>query len=397
MIHTFKKGSYKLSAAAILLIVALGAIFLNMASDDGKSAELGTTDQAASPNRELSPVYDDLFSWFSSLDRALEFPKYDFKVPDYLPDGYQLENILYSKNFSNSERTDLIDVVSISFVTNFGTENEKRIEMIASKGRGNLLEYNQLWGANYPHHNANAKETAKYRQKAVVIGHTEGTLFTDKRTLKKKPETSKSFYWQDDSVWYAINYYNEHLSQEDLTKMVKSFVFPQQVQHIRYDGEGNSFVLYDEKDLLAAKNILDLKVKIPTKLSKLAINYSMLLKADDQNTNYGFRQVTDTLWTEYTPTRDSLMYGVSNYLSLYQSKEPLFDASKLTFTRKLEIDGVGISAYEDQKHIYVIPDKKRKWPIYLWKQDDIYYTAVFSGIDKDQEDNLKEIISAPLR
>lgn len=397
MIHTFKKSSYKLTAAAVLLIVALGAIFLNMASDDGKSAELDTTDQAASPNRQLSPVYDNTFSLFSSLDRALDFPKYDFKVPDYLPEGYQLENITYSINFSNADRTDLIDVASISFVANFGTDREQRIEMIASKGQGNLLEHNQLWGANYPYHNA--KETPKYQQKAVMIGNTEGTLFTDKKTLKKKPETSKSFYWQDDSVWYAINYFNAHLSQEDLTKMIQSFVLPQQVQHIRYDGDGNSFVLYDEKDLLAAKNILGLKVRIPTKLSKLNLDYSILLKADDQNTGYGFRQVTDTdtLWTVYSPTRDSSMYGVSNYLSLYQSKEPLFDASKLSFTRKLEIDGVEISAYEDQKHIYVIPDKKRKWPIYLWKQDDIYYTAVFSGMDQEQEDNLKEIISAPLR
>lgn len=395
MIHTFKKGSYKLFATAILLIVALGAIFLTIAIDDGKSTVLDTTDQAASPNRELSPVYDNSFSWFSSLDRALDFPKYDFKVPDYLPIGYQLENILYSRNFSNTDHTDIIDVVSISFVANFGTNHEQRIEMIASKGQGNLLEHNQLWGANYPYHNA--KETPKYRQKAVMIGNTEGTLFTDKRTLKQKPETSKSFYWQDDSVWYAINYYNEHLSQEDLTKMVHSFVSPQQVRHIRYDGDGNSFVLYDEKDLLAAKNILGHKVKIPTKLSQLNLNYSMLLKADDQNTNYGFRQVTDTLWTEYSPTRDSSLYGVNNYLSLYQSKEPLFDASKLSFTRKLEIDDVEISAYEDQKHIYVIPDKKRKWPIYLWKQNDIYYTAVFSGIDKYQEDNLKDIISAPVQ
>lgn len=388
MITKFKKGSYKLSVVTILLVIVLSAILLNNASDARKSAELDTAPQAANHNLGFSPGYSDSFRWFSSLDRALDFPKYNYKVPDYLPEGYQFENILYDKNFSKPNDVDLIDVASITFVANFGTENEQSIEVKASKGNGNLLEHNQLRGAN---------DTSEYLLEAVTIGNVKGTLFTDKRRYKQRPETGKSFYWQDDSFWYAINYYSEHISQEELTKMVQSFVLPQQVQHVRYDGDGNSFPLYDEKDLLAAKNILGFKVKIPSELPGLNLNSSILLKADDQNTRYAFRQATDALWTDYYAPLNSSIYEVNDNFSLYQSKEPLFDTSKLSLTRLLKINGVEISAYEDKNHVYFASRKEVKLPYYLWKQDDIYYTAIFSSMDKYQEDNLKAIISAPVQ
>lgn len=252
MITKFKKGSYKLSAAAILLVVALSAILLTDASDAKQGAERDTSSLTANPELELSPLYDDYFIWFNSLDRALDFTKYNYKVPDYLPEGYKLENVHYYKNFSGPNDVDLIDVASLTFVSNFGTKDEQTIEVKASMGNGNLLEHNQLRGADYQ----GANGTPEYVQETVTISNVEGTLFTDKRRYKQRPETGKSFYWQDNNVWYAIDYYSEYMSQEELAKMVQSFVSPQQVQQVRYDGDGNSFPLYDEKDLLAAKNIL---------------------------------------------------------------------------------------------------------------------------------------------
>lgn len=56
------------------------------------------------------------------------------------------------------------------------------------------------------------------------------------------------------------------------------------VQHVRYDGEGNSFPLYEETDLLAAKNILGFQVKIPFELSDTELKLSNLnmLRVGDQ-------------------------------------------------------------------------------------------------------------------
>ncbi|ASA24803.1 hypothetical protein B9T62_31015 [Paenibacillus donghaensis] len=187
--------------------------------------------------------------------------------------------------------------------------------------------------------------------------------------------------------------------------MVQSFASPQQIQHVRYDGEGNSFPLYDETDLLEAKDILGFKVKFPLALQGkgLTLINSTLLKAGDQNTGFSFRQSSDALWNSYRARYDSPIYDLNDELSLYQSQAPLFDAAKLTYIRKLEMNGIEISAYTDNSHLYFGPlysgngtTKVKSQTYYLWKQEDIYYAAIFLGMDQNQEANLKALVSAPL-
>ncbi|GMX66213.1 hypothetical protein Elgi_54850 [Paenibacillus elgii] len=72
---------------------------------------------------------------------------------------------------------------------------------------------------------------------------------------------------------------------------MQSFKYPQQTQHISYDGKGNSFPIYDEKDLQEAEKLLGFKVKFPLTLSnnKLKLMDSVMLQAGDQNTGCSFR------------------------------------------------------------------------------------------------------------
>ncbi|WP_052310091.1 M56 family metallopeptidase [Paenibacillus senegalensis] len=68
MITKFKKGSYKLSLAAILLVLVLGAVLLTDALDDGKG--LDTSIKAEDGERDFSPIYNDSFRWFHKLERG---------------------------------------------------------------------------------------------------------------------------------------------------------------------------------------------------------------------------------------------------------------------------------------------------------------------------------------
>ncbi len=400
MISKFKKGSYKLSAAAIVLLLALSAVLLTSSTDDAEEKTIiDNITQVASPKGKLPSYYDDGFSWFNSLDRALDFPKFNYKVPDYLPEGYQFSGVLYYKNFTGPNDVDLIDVASITFVSDFGGINENTIEVSAAIGNGSLLEHQQLRGAPQA-----LNETPEYRQETITIGSVTGTLFTDKRLYKSRPETGKSFYWQDNGIWYAINYYSEYMTQEEMARIVQSFVAPKEVQHVRYDGEGNSFPLYDEKDLLAAKQILGTDLKLPFQLNdtEVALRNLTMLKGEDQNTGYSFRQTEDALWSAYAAPYDSKIHDLNSSLELYQSKAPLFDTTKLSLTHQLEMNGITISAYADKDHIYFEPrdsadsSKLLSLTYYIWNQDNIYFTAVFSGMDQYQEESLKALVMAPL-
>ncbi|PNQ86661.1 peptidase M56 [Paenibacillus polymyxa] len=406
MIFKNKRRLYKLFAVVFLLLLFLSAILLT---------NLTHTEEIADPDMNARTVLkagdtssfkidrlNSSFQWFHSLDRAIQFKKFDFKVPDHLPEGYQLEIVDLSTLFSDANQADLLNVVSIMFVSKFGSKNEQFIEMLASKGKGNMLEHNLLWGAP---NSQKLAQTQFFQQSEVTLGNVKGVLFTKKQGSQHNRKAANSFVWQDNGVSYVINW--EKLTQKEIEKVVQSFTFPQQVQRVRYDGEGNSFPLYDETDLLAAKNILGFKVKFPGSLlnTHLTLNDSILLRAEDQNTSYSFRQTADALWNTYRAPYNSTIYdGPNDELLFYQSKVPLFETTKLSFIRKLEISGVEISAYADNNHVYFGPlyssndkSKLKSQTYYFWKQNNVYYATAFLGLDKNQEDSLRTLVLTPLQ
>lgn len=407
MITKFKQGSYRLSAVAILLILVLGAVVLTNANVESNASQAAYS----KPKNTVSSFQIDRlipsFKWFNNLNRALAFSKFDFKVPDYLPEGYHLQDVELNENFSSAHKADLIEFVTITFVSNFGHTDEQNIVVYASKGKGTLLEHNLLWGASSSHFQ-NTQEPGRvlsYKQEDLIVGDVKGVLYTGKMPrYKQKPATAKSFVWQDNDVTYSINYFSNDLSQDELVPIVRSYALPNQVQNVDYKGEGNSYPLYDETDLRAAKTILGFPVKFPFDISDfgLELSDSLMLRADDKNTRFPIRPVSDTLLNSYGVPYNSTIYEMNDSVSLYQSKAPVVDANKLSLLRKLEIDGIEISAYADNDHIYWEPihsdNNKLKFKTqtyYMWQQDGIYYTASFIGVDKHQEENLKSLVLTP--
>ncbi|QAY65844.1 M56 family metallopeptidase [Paenibacillus protaetiae] len=386
MIAKFKQGSYRLSAIAILLILVLGAVVLTNGNVESNAPQAAGSKQT---NTVSSFQIDRLIpssKWFNNLDRALDFSTFDFKVPDYLPEGYHLKNVELNENFSKRNKADLIEFVTINFVSDFGQADERNIVVYASKGKGTLLEHNLLWGASYSQEPDHAPS---YKQEDLIVGDVNGVMYTDKMPrYKQKPATAKSFVWQDNDVTYSINYFSDDLSQGELAPIVRSYALPDQVQHVDYKGEGNSFPLYDETDLRAAKTILGFPVKFPFDIPDYGLKLfdSLMLQAGDQNTEFPIRPDSDTLWSSYRVPYDSAVYEVNDYVSLYQSKAPVVDTKKLSLLRKLEINGIEIFAYADNDHIYSEPIhsdtnklKFKTQTYYLWQQDGIYYTAFFLG------------------
>ncbi|SFE26848.1 bla regulator protein blaR1 [Paenibacillus algorifonticola] len=404
MITKFKQGSYKLSATAILLILVLSAVLLTNANVDSNASQAA---DSKVENTVSSFQIDRLIpssKWFHNLDRALAFSTFDFKAPDYLPEGYRLRNVDLSENFSRANKADWIELVTITFVSNFGQQDEQNFEIKASKGNGTLLEHQLLWGASYSQEPGRAPS---YRQEDLTLGSMKGIMYTTTRSkYKKKPETAKSFVWQENGVTYSINYYSADLTQEELVKVVQSFALPEQVQYVDYKGEGNSFPLYDETDLQEAKHILGFPVKFPFAISDygLKLSDSVMQQVDDQNTGFSIRPDTDALKNSYRVPYNSSIYEINDTIDYYQSKAPIVDVNKLSFMHKLGINGIEISAYADKDHIYWEPIhsdnnqlKFKTQTYYVWKQDGIYYTAFFLGVDKHQEENLKALVLAPVQ
>lgn len=412
MISKFRKGTYKLSGATIILLLGLGAVMLTNSSEHANGAQSGSK-QESSPSTFKLNSQGDGFKWFNNLERANDYVGFPFKVPDYLPEGYQLINIYVNEKFVNQKDNE----VTIKFSSNYGKADEKQFEVIASTGNimtgtlSQLLEGGKTtkipgpsWGKALPQ---------TYIQEEVTYADINGILVTTVQKYKHhEPEIEKTFFWRDEGIYYAIEFYSEDhtmeeglpknrrtISQDELEKILKSFTYPQHLQHVSYDGEGNSFPIYDEKDLQVTEKLLGFKVKFPLTLSnnKLKLTSSFMFQAGDQNTGYSFRPTVDTVWNFYRADDSQ-----KSYLAVYQSKLPLMNGSQLTLIRELDMDGIGISAYKDDNHVYGGPYYNNGNIIsrtyYLWKQHDIYYTAYLDDNEltrERQEELLKAFILEP--
>lgn len=414
MIAKFKKGTYKLSAAAMILVIALSAVMLTKAADRAESADPGA---ASNPSSLKIQRLNDWAKWFNNLERANEFAGFRFKIPDYLPDGYQLESIdVYEKYVNQTENQ-----ITINFVSHFGREDERQFEVMASTG--NLLDraLSQLlegaerkkipgpgWGAALPQ---------TYIQDEVTYGNIKGIVVTTVQKYENhQPEIEKTFFWRDEGVYYAIAFYSEdhtleeglswnrrNVPQDELESILHSFAYPQQIQHVRYDGKGNSFPIYDEKDLQEAEKLLGFQAKLLQALSnnELQLSDSVMLQAGDQNTGYSFRHTVNAIRNSYRAA-DGSHHGE---LTVYQSKSPLIDGSQMKPHRTLDINGISISVYKDENHVYGGPyyrdvDKTELITqiYYLWKQNDIYYAVYLSDNEIKEEDHealIKAFILAP--
>jgi len=331
-----------------------------------------------------------------------------------VPEGYQLSSIDVDEK--HERRKD--DKVTINFSSNYGKVNDTQFEVIASTGNimdgtlSQLLEGGKTtkipgpsWGEALPQ---------TYIQDEVTYADIRGILVTTVQKYEHhEPEIEKTFFWRDEGIYYAIQFYSEDhtveegisrnrrtISQDELEKILKSFTYPQHIQHVSYDGEGNSFPIYDEKDLQVAEILLGFKVKFPLTLSnnKLKLTNSRMLQAGDQNTGYSFRPTVDTVWDIYHSSDDS---EESNF-AVYQSKLPLMNGSQLTLIKEVDMDSIGISVYKDDNYVYGGPyynnEKIISETYYIWKQHDIYYTAYFvnNKLTKErQEELLKAFILTP--
>ncbi|PPA87149.1 hypothetical protein C4A76_12485 [Brevibacillus laterosporus] len=415
MISKFRKGAYKLSATATILVLGLGTVILTNASERVKSFE--SVSKRESPSSFKIQRQIDWAKWFNNLERANDFAGFPFKVPDYLPYGYKLRSIDVDEKYVN--HTD--NQITISFISNFGKDDENQFEVIASTGNilngalSQLLEGSQTmkipgssWGEAQPQ---------TYIQDEVTYANIRGILVTTMQKYENhQPEIEKTFFWRDEGIYYGIQFYSEdhtleeglprnrrNISQDELEKILQSFTYPQQLQNVSYDGKGNSFPIYDEKDLQEAEKLLGFKVKFPLSFSnnELKLTDSVMLKAGDQNTGYSFRHIVDAIKNSYRATDDSNSYKLKGELTVYQSKHPLINGSQLTLYRTLEMNGIDISVYRDDNHVYGGPYYHREanktdiitLTYYLWKQNDIYFAA-YLGDDDIKEENQKELIKA---
>ncbi|HHV17740.1 MAG TPA: hypothetical protein GXZ27_02630, partial [Thermoanaerobacterales bacterium] len=284
LIKMFKKGSYKLSAIALIFFIVLGTCTLtNAQTDIDKVATLEPTESI-----KIEQFYfENSFKVFYTLERALDFIDFEFKVPDKKPTDYEFDKILLDEEKG---------LASVGFTK---VNDDKHISVHILTSKKDLIEHFKEEHLNYSQkiNEKVIKPDVKFAQEVAKISDIEGIYLTVHKNweweeedlaeireenteevtgtglkvktmrILPKEEIDKYFIWQDDNIWYCISLYNRYtdidskfvreneISMDEMNILISSFKYPKELQNAEYiSRKSDRFLeIYDDKDLETAR------------------------------------------------------------------------------------------------------------------------------------------------
>jgi bla regulator protein BlaR1 len=253
MIQSFKKGSYKLSTIAVILVIIISAVTLtNAAKPVTASTPASTKDRI---------LFDSSFRSYNNLDKGAKVAGFKFKVPDILPGAYQFEKISLKPNKPDGAQ---LTEASVTFAEYKGSVQTGSVQFTATKDRAGLeaayadIEQSQA----EPLSRGIQVETKK--ESLTIQG-----LEVLKVTINLRKMQRFIYIWQDGEVQYQLNG-NGNLSNEDLLKMVASMKIPDEAMNKRYvdDNHMLNVRIYDTDDLRKVPSAIGFTPKFPLQLSE---------------------------------------------------------------------------------------------------------------------------------
>jgi bla regulator protein BlaR1 len=395
MINKFKNGTNKLSALTVALCLVVSSITLTNAATTNVEATLNKSNI----NSSSFKIYDFRNSKIVyNLNRANEFTNTKFKVPDYLPEGTKFESLDIRNKVLDNE-----DIISVHFLGKpsiFGT-----VEI----SKGNLL--NKLLD--------DAKRFFKYykgtvNKQPMTISHINGTSVTVHKEYKKgdwqgdvsdftTEENEKYFTWQDEGVWYSIQYYMDDvmsskktskvgISDSKLQQIVQSFKYQKDIKNVSYSVKNPYTInIYDESDLISAKKLMGTELFIPSSipggliLTSATVTGASSIKERVLRTFYNknFENSIANPAVEVQVIQSNLANGVySSMKKKGYAYTPEYIGSnkyKKVSAKILHINGVDVFTYDNGD--------------YMWEKNKFYYTALIPA----EECNVNKVLSALIK
>lgn len=434
MIKRFQKGSYKLSSTAVILCLMVSATTLTNAADikpdintlavqnitgnESKQPDGQNTDRTANEDIIRAKLGNREYMYFHSLDKALNYAGFEFKLPDYLPDGLKLNVIYLHKNEVNQNNLLEIDVWSS---TESGANEDHHYKLSVSKG--DLLQRAKS-GKNFRFYGKNFG--FEKEEKLQFPGLNAVSLTTHKEYELKEPlnsqslslitvgtvkNTVKTLIWQNDGVWYSLEYQysdfrngkseiSDDLSMDKLRKIVSSFEYPKDLRNTEYAAKlyekiGRSFSIYDGEDLKSAEALLGFTPKFPI---SIADSFEIFSANVANSTYFTNDKETFILHTVYRSTAkdkasQTISFGQGTLSSLYDSIvkngymsymgtwNPNTQQEEKLMKSTVSLAGIDAFAFDDGKDMS-----------YIWKQNGVYYTASFSNDIDNKEAIVKAFI-----
>lgn len=400
MIKNFKKGSYRMPAAAVICcILAGGIMFTNgVTAKDMK----GNTNVSAVINKENNKfLIDSPIKSYDDFKKAEKITGSKVKVPNYIPENYEAGPYFQVIKISDNEyslRKIFGSEKDVGFTFEASKENmEEALKQIAE------IENKEISGPLSDTEKNQNQGKVESSKEAMSLAGINGSNITIKRTSPTGMQIIKKFFvWQNEGMWYSIGYDEKaqtskgsgsvmSISIDEVGKIASSIKYIDDVKNVNYSAveeedistESITLEIFDKEDLKRAKELLGFNPKFPLNINKeITINgaaVSISPNSDIKNKKLHYELNT--------------LYNVKNgYITFNQGKS----SKKYEHIKKkvnpIEIDGKKVFKYEDYRETEL--DKKSKVKNYIWEENGYYCEASISEGNGNSDEIAKAFVNS---
>ncbi|WP_129595697.1 M56 family metallopeptidase [Anaerophilus nitritogenes] len=384
MIKNFKKGSYQISILALSILILLSSITLTNAQLN-KDFSLNTSNKH-----------------FNTLERAMDFVDFDFKVPDIITNKYTFGDISLHKDQLNIsfDVANVVDTSAFHLIISKTKLLDPKISNDTSTGSyGEKISRKTILG---PMTIGNIHGTSVTTE-THIEWTKEGIQKLEKNNTKNSKHIPisnfilKDFIWEDDGIWYSINYYfkntsyygdssEREVSKDDMNIILSSLKYPNELKNMKYESESwkNHLYIYGSKDLKRTEKIIGFIPKFPLQLPGEFIPTS----SNTSDSCYFDTEPWSEIKTIFENKNDS-----TQKIEFYQTKAPyrytFLEENGYDRDTKVKADII----YIDDTKIFAF--KEHLQQCYIWKKDNVIYTAKFVKNIDSTKDILKAFIYEP--
>ncbi|MEK4061345.1 MULTISPECIES: M56 family metallopeptidase [Paenibacillus] len=398
MIHSFKKGSYRISAAAVLLLILLSVVTLTNASGDSK------TDNTA--------VNDDLINLYKNrnynrLDRAVEEAGFAFQAPSVLPPDFILERAYLAVTppqaataTAKSEDNE-IEQVTLYYERYDGDIHTGQFSLEAYKDSSVEQIYTALELSESSR--GDGGTPLPVDRKPTTIGGINAIHVN----VHVNQYVQKLFYiWERDGIVYKLYIGSGTLSQQEIASLMTSIKYPdEQMKRSFVNKKLFNVDVIDVKDLRMAADIMGFVPKFPIEESGFAMNRAMLTSSIEFSYPLdGLGMSRTVFWTAYS-NPDVTFLQMQNQ-GLYETFK---EEGQVFFFR---IDGEKFAVPLTAAHVngqevlvtepYKIDGELSKptepdFLSYFWQDQGVIYKVGFTGVPtlEDQQTIVSSFMKVP--
>ncbi|EPY6470559.1 M56 family metallopeptidase [Clostridium sporogenes] len=378
MIKNFKKGSYRMSAAAVICCVLAGGIMFT----NGVTAEniKRNTDVAVVKNKEDSKfLIDSPIKSYDNLKKAEKIAGFKVKVPNYIPKNYVAGPAFHVVKISDKDYSLKIFFdceKDMGFTFQSSKENiEEGLKKIAENENKKTLK--TFYGTGKTQNQGKVELT----KESMNLAGINGSNITIKSILPGNfQEIKKFFVWQNEGMWYSIEYHmkvqkskrNKSLmdvSMEEVGKIASSIKYIENVKNVNYSiaekkrisTELATLQIYDKEDLKKATELLGFAPKFPLKVNKdITVDGAGVTISSDSDIKNKKLNYELNAWynAKVGPITFTQWKNSKKYEDIKKKVNPI------------KIDNKEVFKYET--YVDTETDKKLKEENYIWQEDGSY-------------------------